>query len=60
MRELVLNDASIAAADQRTAMDWLVDIAKGMSLLVVKQVVQNTLRTLVVRTTSRTGDILSK
>ena len=28
MRELVLNDASIAAADQRTAMDWLVDIAK--------------------------------
>ena len=45
MRELILNDASIAAADQRTAMDWLVDIAKGMSLLVVKQVVQNTLRT---------------
>ena len=45
MRELVLNDASIAAADQRTAMDWLVDIAKGMSLLVVKQVAQNTLRT---------------
>ena len=45
MRELILNDASIAAADQRTAMDWLVDIAKGMSLLVVKKVVQNTLRT---------------
>ena len=45
MRELVLNDASIAAADQRTATDWLVDIAKGMSSLVIKQVVQNTLRT---------------
>ena len=45
MRELVLNDASIAAADQRTAMDWLADIAKGMSSLVVKKVVQNTLRT---------------
>ena len=45
MRELVLNDASIDAADQRTAMDWLADIAKGMSSLVVKKVVQNTLRT---------------
>lgn len=45
MRELVLNDASIAAADQHTAMDWLADIAKGMSSLFLKQVVQNTLRT---------------
>ena len=45
MRELILNDASIAAADQRTAMDWLADIAKGMSSLVIKKVVQNTLRT---------------
>ena len=45
MRELVLNDVSIAAADQSTAMDWLADIAKGMSSLVIKQVVQNTLRT---------------
>ena len=45
MRELVLNDASIAAADQCTAMDWLADIAKGMSSLVIKKVVQNTLRT---------------
>lgn len=45
MRELVLNDASIAAADQHTAMDWLADIAKGMSSLVINQVVQNTLRT---------------
>ena len=45
MRELVLNDASFAAADQRTAMDWLADIAKGMSALFLKQVVQNTLRT---------------
>lgn len=45
MRELVLNDASIDAADQRTAMDWLVDIAKGMSSLVEKKVVQNALRT---------------
>ena len=45
MRELVLNDTSIAAADQRTAMDWLVDIAKGMSLLFNKKIVQNTLRT---------------
>ena len=45
MRELVLNDASIAAADQHTAMDWLADIAKGMASLVEKKVVQNTLRT---------------
>ena len=45
MRELVLNDASIAADDQSTAIDWLADIAKGMSSLVIKQVVQNTLRT---------------
>lgn len=45
MRELVLNDASIAATDQRTAIDWLADIAKGMSSLVINQVVQNTLRT---------------
>ena len=45
MRELVLNDASIAAADQSTAIDWLKDIAKGMSSLFLKQVVQNTLRT---------------
>ncbi len=45
MRELVLNDASIAAADQSTAIDWLGDIAKGMSSLFLKQVVQNTLRT---------------
>ena len=45
MRELVLNDSSIAAADQHTAMDWLADIAKGMSSLFLKQVVQNTLRT---------------
>ena len=44
MRELVLNDASIAAADQSTAIDWLADIAKGMSSLVINQVVQNTLR----------------
>lgn len=36
MRELVLNDASIDAADQRTAMDWLADIAKGMSSLFLK------------------------
>ena len=45
MRELVLNDASIAAADQSTAIDWLADIAKGMSSFVINQVVQNTLRT---------------
>ena len=45
MRELVLNDASIAATDQSTAIDWLADIAKGMSSLVINQVVQNTLRT---------------
>ena len=45
MRELVLNDASIAAADQSTAIDWLKDIAKGMSSLFLRQVVQNTLRT---------------
>ena len=45
MRELLLNDASIAAADQSTAIDWLTDIAKGMSALFLKQVVQNTLRT---------------
>ena len=45
MRELLLNDASIAAADQRTAMDWLVGIAKGISLLFNKKIVQNTLRT---------------
>ena len=45
MRELVLNDASIATADQSTAIDWLADIAKGMSSLVINQVVQNTLRT---------------
>ena len=45
MRELVLNYASIAAADQSTAIDWLEDIAKGMSSLFLKQVVQNTLRT---------------
>ena len=45
MRELVLNDASIAAADQSTEIDWLADIAKGMSSLVINQVVQNTLRT---------------
>ena len=45
MRELVLNDASIAAADQHTAMDWLADIARGMSSLFLKQVVQNILRT---------------
>ena len=45
MRELVLNDASIAAADQLTAIDWLADIAKGIAALVIKQVVQNTLRT---------------
>lgn len=44
MREFVLNDASIAAADQRTAIDWLADIAKGMSSLVVEKVGQNTLR----------------
>ena len=44
MRELVLNDASIAAADQSTEIDWLADIAKGMSSLVINQVVQNTLR----------------
>lgn len=45
MREFVLNDASIAAADQRTAIDWLADIAKGMSSLVVEKIAQNTLRT---------------
>ncbi|MDE2736722.1 MAG: hypothetical protein OXI72_20165 [Gemmatimonadota bacterium] len=45
MRELVLNDASIVAADQSIAIDWLEDIAKGMSSLFLKQVVQNTLRT---------------
>ena len=45
MRELVLNDASIAAVDQCTAMDCLANIAKGMSTLLLKQVVQNTLRT---------------
>ena len=45
MRELVLNDASIAAPDQHTAMDWLVDIAKGMSSLINKRIIQNILRT---------------
>ena len=45
MREFVLNEASITAPDQRTAIDWLADIAKGMSSLIVEQVVQNTLRT---------------
>ena len=45
MRELVLNDASITAPSKHTAINWLTGIAKGMSLLVVEQVVQNTLRT---------------
>ena len=45
MREFVLNDASIAVTDQRTAIDWLADIAKGMSSLVVEKIAQNTLRT---------------
>ena len=44
MRELVLNHASIAAPDRYTAIDWLKDMASGISELRSTNVVQRALR----------------
>ena len=44
MREMVLNHASLQAANQYTAVEWLKDIATGMLALVVDGLAQKTLR----------------
>lgn len=44
MREFVLNDASLPAGHAEASLHWLVDIARGMSVLVNDSLVRPTLR----------------
>ena len=44
MREMVLNHASLSPPDRATAVEWLKDVAVGMSVLVGEGVVASTLR----------------
>ena len=44
MREIVLNHASFASPDEHTCLDWLIDLAVGMSTLSGHSIVQNGIR----------------
>ena len=44
MREMVLNQASLSAPDRTTALDWLREVAVGMSVLVSEAVSEPALR----------------
>ena len=44
MREMVLNHASLASPDRRTAVQWLSDITTGMTLLTQHRIVESALR----------------
>lgn len=44
MREMVLNHASVASPSRQDALDWLKDMAVGMSALVLERVTDRTLR----------------
>jgi len=44
VREMVLNHASLSAPDRQTAVEWLQDMAAGMSVLVRDRVVMGYLR----------------
>ena len=44
MREMVLNHASVASPSRQDALDWLKDMAAGMSALVLERVTDSVLR----------------
>ena len=44
MREMVLNHASVASPSRQDALDWLKDMASGMSALVLERVTDSALR----------------
>ncbi len=44
MREMMLNQASLASPDRHTAVDWLRDVTAGIALLTQHGVVESTLR----------------
>ena len=44
MREMILNHASLASPDRRTAVTWLTDVTIGIALLTQRRIVESTLR----------------